>query len=403
MNTTAILRASGLPIFAWLITAAAHAGDTRITIRAGEHDRDGSIVSFAAPDAWKGRQFAIRELGTALQVDENGRAIFVLKKLARGESLTCTLDPKPASDTAGIVAKKDGTALEMRAAGESGGTIFRYQMEPGPVPEGTPEGFAHGAHLHPVFSPSGRLVTGNHPPDHPHQRGIWFAWTHTEFEGRAPDFWNMGNEKHGGVTGEVRFASLDKMWSGPVQGGFASTHRWIDHTGGDPRDVLSEKWEVAVTRAGGANVIDLTSVQSCAGASPLKLPKYFYGGLGVRGNQLWNPVPAVTMLTSNGDDRAKGDATKGKWVHLGGEVDGAQTGIAVLIHPSNFRFPQPLRLNPKNPQICVAPSQDGDWSIEPGKPYTSRYRIVVMDGKADAAQLERLWQDYAEPVTVGVK
>ncbi|MEQ1840229.1 MAG: DUF6807 family protein, partial [Verrucomicrobiales bacterium] len=158
-----------------------------------------------------------------------------------------------------------------------------------------------------------------------------------------------------------------------------------------------------LSQAGGANVIDLTSTQTCAGESPLALPKYHYGGLGVRGNQLWNEVAAVTMLTSNGDDRVKGDATKARWVYLGGDVEAAPAGLVVLIHPSNFRFPQGLRLNPKNPQICVAPSQDGDWSIAPGTPYTSRYRIVALDGPADAARMEHLWQDYASPISVEVK
>ena len=55
------------------------------------------------------------------------------------------------------------------------------------------------------------------------------------------------------------------------------------------------------------------------------------------------------------------------------------------------------------PQLRREDMGDGDWSIEPGTAYISRYRIVVMDGKPDAAQLERLWQDYAEPVSVEVK
>ncbi|MDB6004344.1 MAG: hypothetical protein JWR15_1331, partial [Prosthecobacter sp.] len=46
---------------------------------------------------------------------------------------------------------------------------------------------------------------------------------------------------------------------------------------------------------------------------------------------------------------------------------------------------------------------EGDWSIEPGKPYVSRYRIVVMDGKADAALIDSLWTDYAEPLKAVVK
>ena len=163
--------------------------------------------------------------------------------------------------------------------------------------------------------------------------------------------------------------------------------------------MLNEIWEVEVAQkeldGKPANIIDLTSTQSCAGNQPLKLPKYHYGGLGVRGNAAWNPVDAVTMLTSEGHDRLKGDSTKGKWVHIGGQVDGAPTGMVILIHPSNFRFPQPLRLNPKNPQLCIAPSQDGDWSIEPGKPYVSKYRILAFDGAPDAKWIEAQWAIYS--------
>jgi len=102
------------------------------------------------------------------------------------------------------------------------------------------------------------------------------------------------------------------------------------------------------------------------------------------------------MLTSEGHDRKTGDSTRARWVWLGGEIEGATAGIAVLIHPSNFRFPQPLRLNPKNPQLCVAPSQGGDWSIEPGKPHISKYRLLVFDGKPDATWIEAQWRKYAQ-------
>jgi hypothetical protein len=251
------------------------------------------------------------------------------------------------------------------------------------------------------------VVTGDHPPDHRWHRGIWFAWTHTVFEGREPDFWNMGKATGGPFTGEVRFDRLERMWSGPVHGGFTSRHRFIDHTSGAEKDALNESWEVCAFRplegVARAFVFDLVSTQTCATAEPLKLPKYHYGGLGVRGHAQWDPVEKVTMLTSNGDDRKAGDSTKARWVHMGGEVDGAPAGVAVLIHPENFRFPQALRLNPKNPQLCVAPSQDGDWEIEPGQPYVSRYRFVVADGPADATELERLWNDYAHPPKVEVR
>ena len=318
-------------------------------------------------------------------------------KLILFVSFVCCVDQSRGAD---ITAEKLGSVLHFAINGK---TICDYQMEPGDVPEGVNEIFKHGAHLHPVYSPSGKLVTGNHQSDHPWQRGVWLAWTKTEFGDSHPDFWNMGktDAKSGAsLPAEVRFVKLDQSWGGADGGGFISQHVFLDHSHTPDQKVLNETWEAQVSQKtlDGvlANIIDLTSTQTCAGATPLKLPKYHYGGLGVRGSEQWNPVDAVTMLTSEGHDRKAGDNTKAKWVHLGGQVDGTPTGIVVLIHPSNFRFPQPLRLNPKNPQLCVAPSQDGNWSIEPGKPYVSKYRLLVFDGKPDAKWLDAQWQSYAK-------
>lgn len=323
-----------------------------------------------------------------LRVYDSLRRSIVMKLL---HLVACILSV-PIFCSAQITSEKNGTVIRFAINGES---ICDYQMEPGELPEGVDPVFKHGAHLHPVYSPSGKLVTGNHQPDHPWQRGIWLAWTKTQFGDSHPDFWNMGKEGEK-LAAEVRFEKLVQL----TQNGFVSQHVFLDHSHAPDEKVLNETWEVAVSQktldGTEANVIDLTSTQTCASEKPLKLPKYHYGGLGVRGNLAWNPVEAVTMLTSEGHDRKAGDSTKGKWVHIGGEVDGMPTGMAILIHPSNFRFPQPLRLNPKNPQLCIAPSQDGDWSIELGKPYVSKYRLLVFDGKADAKWIEAQWQSYAK-------
>jgi len=392
-----------------VLIASAALAETRIVIEGGAVERSPAIVTFDAPAALRGA-WVTSGKGAPLpvQVDEAGHAVVVIPKIAANETLTLTLTTPPLAPEIPVKATKQGSVLRFTKGSEA---LFDYQMEAGEVPEGVSAVFKHGAHLHPIYSPSGLLVTGNHPPDHRWHRGIWMAWTKTEFGSSHPDFWNQGKgegkDKSGEkIDAEVRFDSLVRSWSGPVQAGFVSKHKFLDHHEGATRDVLNETWEVTATRATAGekpiNVIDLTSTQTCASNEPLKLPKYHYGGLGVRGNATWDPVDAVTMLTSDGHDRIKGDSTKGKWVHIGGDVDGKATGMVILIHPSNFRFPQPLRLNPKNPQLCIAPSQDGDWSIEPGKAYVSRYRIVVLDGKANAALLEQLWNDYATPAKVTV-
>lgn len=343
------------------------------------------------------------EFGVSLpfQVDDDGKGWFVLDDLKAGGTKVFRLKAGgPAGET--VTAKKDGAVLRLAVNGKP---VAAYQTTPSTPPPGVDAHYAHGAYLHPVHTPSGRLVTGDYPADHKHQRGIFFAWTHTEFEGRTPDFWNMGKGDTK-ITAATEFVALDRTWSGPVHGGFASRHRFTDRLTATPKAMLNEQWTVTaynVAASGGkAWLFDFVSTQECASASPVKLPKYYYGGLGVRGQAAWDPVEAVTLLTSNGDDRKKGDNSKANWVHMGGQVDGAAAGLAVLIHPGNFRSPQPLRLNPKNPQFCVAPSQDGDWEITPGKPYVSRYRFVIADGPAEKAELDRLWNDYAKPPVVTV-
>jgi hypothetical protein len=233
---------------------------------------------------------------------------------------------------------------------------------------------------------------------------VWMAWAKTLFQGRAPDFWNMGKAKGGELSGEVRFIKLLSTWSGPVQGGFVSQHQFIDHTSGDEVPVLNETWEVRATFITVAGrpvfLIDLVSTQTCAGSDPLKLLTSQAGGLGVRGNRAWDQAEAVTMLTSEGLSRISGDDKQARWVQMGGLVEGDPAGMTVLVHPANLHAPQVMRLSAENPQLCVNPCTGGGWTIEPGSPCVSRYRLAVMDGRADAALLEALWVDYADPLKV---
>jgi hypothetical protein len=137
--------------------------------------------------------------------------------------------------------------------------------------------------------------------------------------------------------------------------------------------------------------------------------------MGLRGNRDWfdptvkgdaPPDPGKSgqsdFLTSEGKNRATGNHTRPNWVDLSGLVGATPRGVTLLDHPSNFRFPQPVRLHPNKPYFCFAPMVLGQFEITPGTPYISRYRFVIHDDILDERALERLWHDYAEPPEVRV-
>jgi hypothetical protein len=300
-----------------------------------------------------------------------------------------------ASGAGPIVAEEKDGGVNVSAGGRE---ILRYRGKPGGMPVDFDPSFLRGGYIERVYTPSGVLVSDDYPPDHKHHHGIWSPWTKTTFQGRDVDFWNMGQKK-----GTVEPVSFGEVQSRRGAASFRARHRMIDLTApGGPEAAIDEQWEVTVHAPGAgkvpANVFDMVITQNCSTDSPLILPKYHYGGLGFRGARPWNGAKNLRVLTSEGQtDRVKANETRAKWCHVGGDVDGKPAGIAILCHPDNFRFPQPIRIHPTEPFFCYAPSQLGEWKIEPGKPYVAKYRFVVSDGPADAEQIERMWKEYAEP------
>jgi hypothetical protein len=272
--------------------------------------------------------------------------------------------------------------------------ILRYQAEPGELPR--PEiaaKYRRGGYIQSIHSPSGRHITEDFPADHPHHHPVWSPWTKTEFEGRQPDFWNMGSE-----TGTVEFVKLGPLWQKDGKAGLTAHHQFIDLSAKPAKVVLLETWELTVAAADGVFQIDFTSSQRCASASPLKLPKHHYGGFGFRGHAAWNGPTHGRFLGSSGQtDRVKLNTSREKWLWIGGPVDKETCGVMLLCHPKNFRFPQPVRVNPDHPFVCYAPQQLGEMTITPDEEYVARYRMIVADGEPDAAKAEQWWQTYAAP------
>jgi hypothetical protein len=313
-----------------------------------------------------------------------------------GESLTFTLVPAGSKPAERVIVQDDKAEVRASVGGRAV-LAYRKDRDVIPRPDINPA-IKRAGYIHPIYSPAGKCVTDDYPSNHAWHHGIWTPWVKTSFQGRAPDFWN--SEKK---LGRHDFVAVERVWSGPVHGGFVSRQQMTDLTAPQPLVVLDETWEVTVYDVGGAGrtvrMFDLALTQTNVTKDPLVLPKYHYGGFGFRGATEWNgPGDAASFLTSDGvTDRIKGNDTRGKWCFLGGKIDGETTGTAILGHPGNFRAPQPMRLHPTFPYMSFVPQQLGEFSIDAGKKYAARFRFVVADGEPDRAMIEAYWQGYANP------
>jgi hypothetical protein len=337
-----------------------------------------------------------------LQIEANGVARFVIPAQRAGETLVFTPvagAPAPANITVTRHPSEVGITVGGRPA-------LAYQLDKDklPRPDIDPR-YRRAAYLHPVLSPSGAVVSGDYPANHPHQHGIWTSWSKVLFQGRATNFWETIEQK-----GNTGFESLERTWSGPVHGGFVARQQLIDLTAPLPPVVaLNETWELTTLHVDGAapaaRIFDLVIMQAAATADPVVLPKHLYGGTGFRGRDEWNGRDNLTVLTSEGaTTRDTANLTRVRWGYFGGAVEGGgHAGIAILGHPDNLRAPQPIRVHPEMPYVCFAPVQLGDVRIEAGRPYVARYRFVVIDGAPDRARLDAYWNGFAQPADVVVR
>ena len=370
----------------------------QIEVNAGSVDRSNSVVSFYFPDAVdEGFYAIIDEVGAerSLQVDSNNRGWFILSELKAGDSKTFLFEGKE-SNSLNVNHQIDDDTILIRNEGRDVLNYFHGYNSP---PAELDLRYKRGGYIHPVFTPSGVVLTNHLNVDlHPHHSGIWSAWTRTEFQGSTPDFWNIHNN-----TGRVdRAEGLEETWQGPVFAGFRAKHFFEDLSGDEPVTALNEEWKVRVFKSPeDFHMFDLVVTQTANTSAPLILPEYRYGGVGFRGHADWDDPENCTYLTSEGLGR-DGHGTRVNWTHIGGHSDGELAGITIMSHPSNFRHPQTVRIHPDEPFFNFAPQQLGDMSIEPGSPYVVRYRYITYDGEPNPEKLDALWIDFAYPPGVTV-
>ncbi|MEX0331161.1 MAG: DUF6807 family protein [Puniceicoccaceae bacterium] len=273
----------------------------------------------------------------------------------------------------------------------SGQPVLNFQLKKIPPPEGMEAYYAGSGFIHPLWSPSGRILTDPFPVGHAHQHGIFSAWTRTTFHGERVDFWN----KHR-LTGYNEAVSVDKV----KEHSFRVTRQMVSREFGP---AILETWDVHVEEGDGVYIIDIALRQKTATDEPVHVREFHYGGFAFRGSATWNsdgdpayesPMRILTGLGTTNLEEANNE--RPGWFSAYGPIKGEAAGVVIMDHPSNFRHPQPVRIHPVMPYFVFSPPILGSLDIQPGNVYQAGYRIIAFDGEPVKELLDKWYAAYKD-------
>jgi hypothetical protein len=283
------------------------------------------------------------------------------------------------------------TRAEHGAAVSIDGDLFtEYRIDTGPKPI-----------CWPVMSHTGKRITRAYPmeqvtgekDDHPHQRSWWF--THGNVNGI--DFW-AETPGHGSIK-HREFVALE---SGPKLGLIRTRNDWL---GPDGKKVCEDERELRFHYRKDARLVDY-DVTVTASEGPVTFGDTKEGAFGIRVPTSMDvePKPGGTIVNSRGqrDDKAWGQ--KAEWVDYYGPVEGETLGIAILNHPSSFRFPtywhvRTYGLFAANPfglhDFTGMKDVNGSYMIPKSEAITFRYRVYFHSGDTEKADVAGEYSRYA--------
>ena len=381
-----------------------------IEVAAGHQDRQNTPVFVSLPQSmWSAAALTLTRLDTSTPVavqilpSEKPQAVWLLReKLPAGRKRRYRLEAKDSIPKTGPLVTCVNTGDELLLS-VGNRPVLKYQHAVKKPPQDIDSVYGRSGYIHPVFTPSGRVITDDFPPDEPHQHGVFFAWVNTTVSGHSVNFWDPK-----AATGQVRHSAIEKIREGDV---FAEFRVKLLHSNitnpDDSQPVFNETWTVRAFNLDRQFLIDFESVQTCV-ADSCTVNKHHYGGMAFRGLRSWFDDNSVALVTSEGKDQQTGNGSRPKWVRMSGPVapDAKnETKLATLLvmgHPNNFRADQPVRLHPDKPYFCFAPMMIEPFTISKQQPFISRYRFLIFDGENNDDSNRRVWTDYSEPPSVRI-
>lgn len=334
--------------------------------------------NFVLYDATSGKSYP-------LQWEDAETAWFIFNdSLAKGSQRKLKIR-KVHQQPSSVVLDRDERGVMVKSRGRN---VFFYQSAVAMPPADSPSYYQGSGFIHPLYSPSGKIMTDDFPTTHAHHHAIFHAWANTRFRKSHVDFWNQHKKE-----GTVKHNGIISMKEGPVYAELVTSQEYVSLVHGT---VLHEKWTIRCYGLPDKFMFDIKLEQVNSTKDSLYLDKYLYGGMAFRGTKNWDPHNASAfqnrwnVYTSEGARDSAANHTIARWVTVSGQIDGSPSSVTIFSHPSNFTYPQKIRVHPDMPYWVFSPVIDMPFVMPPGGKYQAFYRYFVSNTKPDEARLEEI-------------
>jgi hypothetical protein len=255
--------------------------------------------------------------------------------------------------------------------------------------------------LWPILGPTGKEMTRAWPMrdgdpeekhDHIHHRSFWF--THGNVNGVS--FWDE-NANHGTIAHK----EFVKIANGP-EGLIVTKNAWVTPEGvtlcNDLRTLKFRGDEN--TRQIDFESVITSVVDECTFGDTKE------GSFGVRVNETMkvDAKKGGKIISSEGLTDGAAWGKPAPWVDYHGPAHGEHLGIAILNHPSSFRFPthwhvRTYGLFTANPfglhDFDKAAGKNGSHTLKKGETMTLRYRVIFHKGDEKTGGIAEAYAKYA--------
>ena len=247
-------------------------------------------------------------------------------------------------------------------------------------------------YIHPVYGPSGEMLTRDWSKDHPHHRGIYWAWPEVEFGSKLGDLHAL-QIVFARPTGKIILVNQ------PDYAQVEAENIWMW------KDSIPIVREVAMIRAYRATekgrVIDLAFrfIAMRDSVSLARRETRFYGGLNIR-----MQTPKFQEISFYRDSTVTVPVRA--WSDLSGLFSGSKSksGMLVLQNNKNPDYPGEYIQYPDLAWIQPTfPASGTRYKLVPGIPLVLRYRLFIHSGmKTDDASAMKMWDEYNSESTPGL-